>query len=220
MTIYDMYLQLTSRTSVLNGDEISKQRLKAILFRLEFFSVTHGSDKIDSKIEEHVKNFELSSSHLCEIESDLNAIDTFIAKSLSGTLSKSNSNNAGINHGGVTMNKVTKVLEIIFAIATILVSILAIIFLSLGLIEEINYDMLAFYITLGGAVLSLIGLLISIVINKHSTADERSATYEINNSFNGNKGTNIKADMQKGSVIKDSVNDNEDGDLHITQKRH
>ncbi len=207
MTIYDMYIRLNGKSSVLNGDDISKQRLQAILVRIKHFSETHGSNKIDGKIEEHVKRFELSPEHLSEIENDLNAIDANVSKCLSEVSISSSNNDTNYRRGGVAMSKAKKV-EIAFAIITIAVSLLAIVFLVFGIIDEINYDMLAFYITLGGAVASLIGALIS------RGVDKKGKRRKIIDSGKRNKESKIVI-KDKGSDIIDSFNDNENCDIRF-----
>lgn len=214
MTIYDMYQKLYSKVSVLNGDEISEQRLKAIVLRLKYLSENYGSNKIDREIEEHVKKFELCSEHLSKIESDLNTIDDTIKDSLSGTLSRSTSNNNVNKSEGIKLNKKSNLLEIIFAILTIVVSITAIVFFVLGIIDEINYDMLAFYITLGGAVVSLVGLLISRKKGRSSNNGKERAKSKARKSFK--KNTNSKFNVHSnGASIDDSFSDNDGCDFNV-----
>lgn len=202
MTIYDMYQKLYSKVSVLNGDEISEQRLKAIVLRLKYLSENYGSNKLDREIEEHVKKFEICSEHLSKIESDLNTIDDTIKDSLSGTLSRSTSNNNVNKSEGIKLNKKSNLLEIIFAILTIVVSITAIVFFVLGIIDEINYDMLAFYITLGGAIVSLAGFLIS-----------RRKKYKANNKEKTKVKRNTRSKLEIHSRAE--VVDNEDCEIYI-----
>lgn len=218
MTINDMYQQLYSRVSVLNEDSSSlADRLKTIVHRLENFSKDHGLDEVGPEIAEIVKKFELRSEHLSKIESYLNTIDATIRDSLSGVSSRQggekNSNEGRI----MKMDKKFTVLQIVFMILTIVVSLAAIVFFVLGLIEEINYDMLAFYITLGGAIVSLVGLIISLKKGHSSESGKERGKVKMQRSLKRNdEDTEITVDVVGGDLdMKDSGNDNKGCKINI-----
>lgn len=216
MTISDMYQQLSNRISVLSADEISIQRLKAIVSRLNNLSKAHGSDEVRQDIEKIVKKFELCSDYLSAIESYLNTIDAMIRDSLSGASSRQSIGNNGNERRYTKMNKKFTVLQIVFTILTIVVSLAAIVFLVLGLIEEINYDMLAFYITLGGAVVSLVGLIISLKKGRSSESGKGRGKVKTQGSLVRNEETVTTIDVEGADLeMKNSDTDNKNCKFNI-----
>ena len=204
MTIHDMYIKLNSETTSLVQNAALKSRLQAILLRLEALSESHGSDPIRDDIAKLVKNFKLCNDDLSKIEMYLNDVDKAIKSGISKILSKSNGNNIGVE-SKINIGKDFNLVEVITSIFTVVFSIGALIFLVLGLIDTINYDFIAFYITLGGAVISLVCRLIPVFMRRKTVnKDNNKATNETDGTTKS-EGSNASV-INQGCTVYKTIN--------------